>query len=182
LAFGHFLDSHRAGSVVTAENKGIFAGGLDESDPPVPVGAVTIYNAANNQWSQAAQPLPHPRYGMATATVGTVAIFAGGYDFRGRSGEVDMYDVHADKWLPSFLLPFQGTLSIATVGKKVIVTGDSRYSSAFIFDVSNGGFYSDLPTGAVARTAMAVTTVGTKAIFAGGRDSFGQPKQRGRYL
>jgi hypothetical protein len=52
-----------------------------QSDPTIPFNAVDIYNVITGLWSTA--QLSVARYGLTAASVGNVALFAGGIDGAG---------------------------------------------------------------------------------------------------
>ncbi len=57
---------------------------------------VDIYDASTGQWSTAT--LSQAREYLAATTVGTKAIFAGGYSSSGYSNVVDIYDASTGQW------------------------------------------------------------------------------------
>ena len=114
--------------------------------------------------------LSQARQWLSATTVGTKAIFAGGYSGSGGSNVVDIYDSVANTWAVATLSQARGYLSATTVGTKAIFAGgspNSGYSNAVeIYDSSNNSWST--ATLSQARSDLSPTTVGTKAIFAGG--------------
>ena len=136
-----------------------------------------IYNAATDTWSTAS--LSQGRHGLAATTVGTKAIFAGGYGFSNSTGSftlsavVDTYDAATDTWSTTMLSEARRLLAATSVGRKALFAGGynnvvNRYHSdrVDIYDDSTGTWRT--ASLSQARYSLAATTVGNKALFAGG--------------
>ena len=166
-------------AVTTVGSKAIFAGGsgvnyLGTNGTYGPVNAVDIFDANTGGWSTAT--LSQARYSMAAATVGTKAVFAGGFDGFYPSAAVDIYDASTGHWSTTTLSQARDNLAMATVGTQAIFAGgisnianggnNTGSAAVDIFDASTGRWST--ATLSQARTSMDVATVGTKVIFAGG--------------
>ena len=142
---------------------------------------VDVFDADTGSWSTG-QPLSQARTALAATTVGTKALFAGGVGNSGHSTIVDIYDASlgppadAGTWSTATLSQGRYFLAATTVGTKAILAGgyaSTGVSAAVdIYDASLGpptdaGTWSTA-TLSQARYFLAATTVGTKAIFAGG--------------
>ena len=140
---------------------------------------VCVHDGAET-WSTVA--IPHPRYGVGAAAVGSKAFWAGGGtdSDKTRVAQVDVYDTAEGTWSVS-----SHTLSVgrwepagASVGNKVIFAGGQRVppgsaaaletvAAVDIIDtVANTHSTGSLSLG---RKRMAVATVGDLVVFAGGR-------------
>ena len=169
-------------AVVPFSAKVIFAGGLivrGGNLNPIPVGAIDLYDASTNQWSTAS--LSQARAEIATATVGTKVLFAGGVpNFTGdgpstKSNAVDIYDGATGQWSTAKLSVPRSEVAGAGVGNYAIFAGGIYYSKK-----TRGGLYSNAvdiynnSTGrwttaklSSARVVISAATVGTKAVFIG---------------
>jgi hypothetical protein len=86
--------------------------------------AVDIYDMASGNWSK--EVLSIARDSLAAASVGNLAIFAGGGTAGGvASSAVDIYNVSSKSWLPSFQLQGGARLGLAatSVGNLAIFAG-----------------------------------------------------------
>lgn len=159
----------------------IFAGGFLDQPTSVISAAVDIYDVTTGRWSTAA--LSQARDGMAVTTVGTKAIFAGGYfnDVNGTaqtSDVVDIYDAATDHWSTATLSQARAGATAAAVGNLAIFAGGSPQGSnqplsipletdaVDIYDASTDHWST--ATLSQSRLGMAATTVGQRVIFAGG--------------
>lgn len=129
---------------------------------------VDIYDAATGAWSTDA--LAVPRRNLAATSVGTKALFAGGFGVNVRSREVDIYDTATDRWSSARLSLARSQLAATTVGDKAIFAGgmrSGRESEAVdIYDDATGAWST--ATLSQARSDIGAASVGTLAIFAGG--------------
>ncbi len=129
-------------------------------------------------WVHTTATLSEARYRLTATTVGGKALFAGGI----RSGEdfisnvVDIYDTDTGLWTTSTLSQARYSLDATTVGNKAMFAGGTigqLESGEFVMtdtvDIYNGRTEQwSTATLSQARTGLAATTVGQKAIFAGG--------------
>ncbi len=176
-------------AATTVDNKAIFAGGEWLSDPrdwPDPwkmifSDVVDIYDASTNTWSTAT--LSQPRAGIAATTVGSKALFAGGsytdesFQKVYPSDIVDIYDATNGMWSTTALPVACGSMAATNVGNKAIFAGgiaeDDYYVYGAVTDLVQ--IYDvDTDTWSVSalseeRISLPATTLGNKAIFAGGR-------------
>ena len=157
--------------------KALFAGGHNGTTNEINA-RVDIYDSATNSWSTAS--LSQARFGLAATTVGTKAIFAGGHQGFNQlaSAQVDIYDSSTNSWSTAVLSQARAFLAATTVGTKAIFAGGSTAGYYGTYGVTNTTTRVDIYDSATnswstaslsqARGALAATTVGTKAIFAGG--------------
>ena len=113
------------------------------------------------------------------ASVGTKAIFAGGWDGSSVSAVVDIFDSLTNIWASTTLSQARYDFAATTLGTKAMFAGGSTtspqcasfFSLVDIYDsTTNSWTVANLSQ---ARDYLAATTVGTKAIFAGGKDCNG---------
>jgi hypothetical protein len=168
-------------AAVAVGNKGLFAAGRttpmagpsEHVSPPAYSSAVDVYDGATDRWTTAS--LSVARDGLAAASVGTKALFAGGHvgQFAAAGSvvdSVDLYDSAADRWTTARLSESRSRPAAATVGTRAIFAGGGA-----------GGHPSDVvdiydsatdrwSTARLSepRTAVTAVTVGSKALFAGG--------------
>jgi len=130
---------------------------------------VDVYNGATGAWSTA--QLSVARFLVAAASVGNVALFAGGRDASafvvqgdGGGGEMVYCCVHV---LFSRVLRYYGSVCPATDSSLMRATADGVTSD--VVDVYNGatGAWSTAQL-SVARFNVAAASVGSLALFAGG--------------
>ncbi len=128
---------------------------------------------AASQLMQQATTLTVPRFNLAATSVGTKAIFAGGFG-AGAVDTVDIYDTANSSWSTAALSQARFGLAATTVGSKAIFAGGfgSDYSDVVdIFDNYTGQWSTDVLS--VPRRFASAATVGNKAIFAGGQQAGG---------
>ena len=170
-------EARHALAATSVGDKAIFAGGGTYSYEKSAV--VDIYDTTSGTWSTAA--LSQVRSSLAATTVDNKAIFAGGVWSSSCwatvfSDVVDMYDASTNTWSIATLSQARAGIAATTVGSKVLFAGGSYsyapYQSAFssnvvdIYDATTDTWSTTtLP---VACSSMAGTSVGNKAIFAGG--------------
>jgi hypothetical protein len=136
---------------------------------------VDIFDDSTGLWTTA--KLSVARAALTATTVGSKAIFAGGYVSQclgvyTSSDAVDIYDDSTGTWTTAKLSVARQALSSTTVGSKAMFAG-GRYnyytftSLVDIYDVSTGLWSTDtMPN---PRSFLTSTTVGSKALFVGGR-------------
>ena len=128
---------------------------------------VDVYNGATGAWSTA--QLSVARYYLAAASVGNVALFAGGYNGGAllcREGVEDVYCCVRVECLR--VLQCCGSVCPATSSSLTRATADGG-ASFNVVDVYNSatGAWSTAQL-SVARSSLAAASVGNVAIFAGG--------------
>ena len=144
---------------VSAGSKVIFAGGYNGNY--VSSSRVDIYDIITQKWTTA--ELSYPRFDVGAVSYGDKVFFAGGANLKtGMGGDIlDIYNVTTGVWTTGSL---SGANSYVTLtGTKAIFAGDS------IMDIYD--FITDTWSTATfpsPRDFMGVTSVGGKAIFAGG--------------
>ena len=161
---------------VIGDSVAVIAGGCTVSmSDCVPTDSVDVYDALSDTWTTA--QLSAPRYGIATAVVGTKAILAGGC-IRGShrcdqsSDHVDIYDASTKRWRSTTLPQPRYYLGAVTVGAEALFYGETDpdncnpSDSVDIYNVTTDTWISAKLS--VARCEIAVISVGSKAIFAGG--------------
>ncbi len=156
-------------------NLAIFAGGDDGNFNPT--NTVNIYNIKTGAWSTAT--LSQARGTLTATTVGTKAIFAGGYGFA-PSNVVDIYDSSTGVWSQATLSQARQDPAAASVGTTAIFAGgfysipqgDNGPSNVVDMYNASTNVWSTT-TLSDPRVDIAATTVGEKAIFAGGMDDNG---------
>ena len=133
--------------------------------------SVFVNRASTNLWTRA--KLSQPRYLLATATVGTKAIFAGGDAGRnGGTTTVDIYDGFTNSWTTANLSMARNSLAGAAAGDKALFGGG--FTSGIGTDKNRVDIYdsaNDRWTTANlshARWALAAASSGQKAVFGGG--------------
>ena len=167
----------------TVDAKAMFAGG-HPGVGDVFTNRVDIYDAGtglpptdSNAWSTAT--LSQARQNPAATAVGSIAFFAGGYNLSYHN-VVDIYNADANTWSTHTLSCARDAPVATTVANKAIFAGGSDAVSprdeVDIYDAGTGLPPTDsnawsTATLSQARWALAATTVGDKAIFAGGGDA-----------
>ena len=115
-----------------------------------------------------------------TATVGNLALFAGGFNGSSLTNTVDIYNAATGKWSTTALSQARDEIASVTVDHKVIFAGGQTVDgpniiSSNVVDIygADRGRWSTttLPEG---RWGMACATVGNYAIFAGGYTTSGE--------
>jgi len=163
-------------AAVSVDGKLIIAGGVDGSSLS---DLVEIYDEATDTWSYSA--LSSPRAGTTATAVGDYAIFAGGQeaDFS-YSAVVDILHVPDMIWTSFTLTQPRTSMGATTVGNKAIFAGGKAgIPSAFVLSAVVDIYDADLGDpheSAAWTTAMlsqerrspAATSVGGRALFAGG--------------
>ena len=133
-----------------------------------------ILQSATAQWSSSS--LSQARHDLAATSVGSRAIFAGGFvnppDLpEDPSDVVDIYDDATGEWRTAVLSQPRGALAATSVGSKAIFAGGEGLAGPSdvidIYDDATGQWST--ATLSEPRRDLAATTVGTLAIFAGGR-------------
>jgi len=130
---GALSEARWSATAVSIGGQALFAGGIvgltpparDRSDTP----RVDIYDSTTGAWSTGSLSRSRglPRYGFVPATVGSRAIFAGGFT-GARAGvlwsaEVDTYDSATGQWTGGLLSSTSSTLFGTTVGTQVLIIG-----------------------------------------------------------
>jgi hypothetical protein len=114
-------------SAATVGTKILFAGGRWSEDCPDCWGSsrVDIYDTVTHQWSTS--ELSMGRFGIATATLGSKAFFAGGENGDGAFNlildKVDIYDALTNTWSTATLSEKRSYIAAASVGTKVFFAG-----------------------------------------------------------
>ena len=136
--------------------------------------ALDIYDPVEG-WSTVV--IPHPRYGVGAAAVGSQAFFAGGGTDtdKTRVAQVDIYDTASGAWsVGEDLTVGRWEPAGASVGSKVIFAGGANHeapgdtvSTVDIIDTMTNARTSGALS--VGRKRMAVATAGSLVVFAGGR-------------
>ena len=162
---------------VIGDSVAVIAGGCTVSmNDCVPTDSVDVYDALSDTWTTA--QLSAPRYGIATAVVGTKAILAGGciresHRCDQSSDHVDIYDASTKRWRSTTLPQPRYYLGAVTVGSEALFYGETDpyncnpSDSVDIYNVTTDTWTSAELS--VARCGIAVIAVGSKVIFAGGR-------------
>ncbi len=145
----------------------LFGGGYDGSTASR---VVDIYDSITGLWSTAR--LSAARYDLAAASVGTKALFAGGFT-GGYSRVVDIYDASSNTWSNATLSQARSNLVAASLGSKVFFAGGQFNGPSITYsDVID--IYDDLTglwTNATlrqARSSLAVVSLESKMYLAGG--------------
>ena len=110
-------------AAASAGNKIFFAGGcpLNSGLCETPSAVVDVYDGSTNTWSTT--NLAEARIGLAGASVGDTALFAGGYTFPGFSSRVDFYNSTLNSWTVGSLSEGREGLVATTMGTKVFFAG-----------------------------------------------------------
>jgi len=156
--------NHFDGVVAAVGDKVLFAGGVN-FDFQTPTDVVDIYDVITTQWTTAA--LSEPRSALASATIGSKVVFAGGWDF-GDSARVDIYDAQTGGWSTAQLSQPRHYVSPVVVGQKVIFAGGwngGETGTVDIWDTQTNAWSSTVlsqPTSGQYQAA----SVGTQALIA----------------
>jgi hypothetical protein len=157
-------------AVVSHGSKVLFAGGANLQQGVV-YDIVDIYDIETGEWSTAS--LSEPRV-VWWATVGDLAIFAGGYDLLNSSKRVDIYNFTTDTWSIDSLSVPRAFIGMTTIGNKVLIaggmtSGNNASNIVDIYDASTGNWSTAnlFQARAFCDNQNAVTASG-KAYFVGG--------------
>lgn len=167
------------GKAETVGGIAIFAGGrisIQSNDSVSRTSVSNYYDASGTR--TIGTPLSSARDGLAAASVGSVAVFAGGgigYPHVAKTcvSTADFYDSTGTRTTGTSLSASRTSLMAATFGNLAIFAGgdaggESASSSTVDFYDGNGVRTTGAPLG-TARYGGAATTVGDLAIIAGGR-------------
>ena len=139
---------------------------------------VDIYNIATNAWATAELTIPE-RQGMATASVGSKVLFAGGGDNDNgiTTSRVDIYDAANNSWSIAELSKKREFMAATTLGDKVYFSGGGDWEPNLIgstrvdiYDNSTNT-WSTISMG-TGRMDHSATTIGNKIYFAGGTSGY----------
>ncbi len=143
---------------VSAGNKVIFAGGFTGNY--VSSSRVDIYDVLSKEWTTA--ELSYPRFDVGAVRYGDKVFFAGGANLTGMGGDIlDIYNVTTGVWTTGSLSGANSNVTLT--GTKAIFAGD-RVMDIYDF-ITDTWSTATFPS---PREWMGVTSVGDKAIFAGG--------------
>src|SRR5207302_1057547 len=111
---------------VAAGGEILFAGGtMHSGDRDVSTDIVDVYDPATGGWTSGRLPLAAEKYQLATASVGTKAIFAEARSTDTAAGVADIYDAATGAWT-SHALSGAGLAAIAIVdGKAALFSTDA---------------------------------------------------------
>ena len=171
-------------AATTVGTKALFAGGGTGSlGAPVATDRVDVYDFSVGPpndpaaWSMM-QPLSVPRGALCAATVGSSALFAGGYGGAMTVFDtVDIYDDSTGQWMTATLSQARGLTpeASATVGSRVYIGGGflgPNGPGSDVVDIydAQAGF---LPSARLSapRAYVSVVAVGESVLFAGGMKS-----------
>jgi hypothetical protein len=138
------------------------------ADGAVVYNVVDVYNGTTGAWSTA--QLSVARWNLAAASVGNVALFAGGALGHGallcREGVEDVYCCGSVECLR--VLQYCGCVCPATVSSLMRATADDAvvYNAVDVYNGATGAWSTAQLS--VARQYLAAATVGNVALFAGG--------------
>lgn len=175
IPFGALSQARQDIAVASAGNKILFAGGRISfyNAGGDATSRVDIYDVVSQSWSTA--ELSVPRFFIAAIAAGNKIFFAGGDNvFSIYSGKhyptVDIYDAVSNTWSVASLSD-SGCTAIATVGNKVLFTGEfgsnnSLSAKVDIYDLSTN-IWSTISL-SEARYNMSAVTINNKVYFAGG--------------
>lgn len=157
-------------AVVSHGNKVLVAGGANLQQGIV-YDIVDIFDIETGVWTTAS--LSEPRV-VWWATVGDLAIFAGGYDLLNASKRVDIYNFTTDTWSIDSLSAPRAFVGMTTIGNKVMIaggmtSGNNPSDIVDIYDASTGTWETatlSMPR-AFCDNQNAVV-MGEKAYFVGG--------------
>ena len=133
-----------------------------------PQSAVDLYNSTTGAWSTA--QLSMARCSLAAASVGGVAIFAGGWVGWYHTNVVDLYNSTTGMWSTAQLSMARSNFAAASVGTVAMFAGgDNTTGHVNTVDVFNSVTETwSTDQLSVSRNYPAATSVGGVAIFAGG--------------
>jgi Secretion system C-terminal sorting domain/Kelch motif len=116
--------------VATANNKILFAGGLDANYQATPI--VQIWDVPTNTWSQ--DTLSETRTHIQSIVMGSKIFFVGGLTSTGLSDAIDIYDTDTRRWTRKTLSNPRMYPMLAVVGNKLVMLGGVERFGSF------GGF------------------------------------------
>jgi kelch-like protein 20 len=163
-------------SATTVGTKALFAGGGEAGN--VASYVVDIYDASvgapDNTAAWSVTTISEARSGMAAASVGGKALFAGGVRHALAFDLVDVYDDATGTWSKAQLSEarWMSADSAVTVGTRAYFAGGQRNSSGFmsdvidVYDAQTGLWSTDALS--EARTGLAAAALGNTVLFAGG--------------
>lgn len=173
---GNFLSVARQGlAAATAGSLAIFAGGRISTSAASLV--VDIYDSVSKQWSAfstSSSGLSVARYNLASASLDTLAYFAGGTPDGSTSlFTVDIYNSSSRNWRSGNLLgTARHSLAGVSAHTKIIFAGGTSGTDSGAIDVYDViSFAWSTGTLSLARTLLSAVSVGTVAYFAGGQSS-----------
>ncbi|MBV9173709.1 MAG: hypothetical protein JOZ81_26895 [Chloroflexi bacterium] len=142
---------HEGPGVARIGTKVLFAGGCaarcEHPRAWSPSGGVDIYDDSTQTWSTA--QLSQARESVASASVGQLALFAGGAPSAETvSDAVDIYDDSTGQWSTARLSQARSRVAAATVGNQVLFVG--------------GGTYTDSPAHQTAVDSVDIFDAGTR--------------------
>jgi hypothetical protein len=160
---------------------------VTHTPPPLPgvVDTVRIFDTAAKVWTAAR--LSQPRRETLAVSVGSLALFIGGYDVRrGSSDVVDLYDAATDTWRTERLgqagtVAGSQQVALGQSGMALMLGGeDGRgVSHIALFDGATGDWWT--PALSIPRWDGTLGALGTTAVVAGGTGP-AQEGSRGRSL
>ncbi len=188
----------------TIGTKSIFAGGTSSVQRVATMdgiytrssysAAVDVYDSDTNSWSVGPPLAGGARTNVAAISIGTKAIFAGGFNGNSATAAVDIFDSITNTWSigPSLAGGARSFIGATVVGDMAIFAGGNSgkddpgaldmadmTDAVDIYDLSTNSWHQGPPLAGGARFGLAATTAGNKAIFAAGySDTFG-PTQSG---
>ena len=136
---------------------------------PILASLLFLAGPVQAQWST--DFLSLQRYQLAATTVGTKAVFAGGYPSAGTvSAVVDIYDSATGSWTTAYLSIARGWLTAASVGDKAVFAGGLvNGSSSYQVDIYNNSTGTWWPAQlSQPRYGLAAGSLGDKLYIAGG--------------
>jgi N-acetylneuraminic acid mutarotase len=158
--------------VATANNKILFAGGLDSNYQATQT--VQIWDVPTNTWSQ--DTLSGIRTNIQSIVMGSKIFFVGGLHSNGLSDAIDIYDTNTRTWTHKTLSNARMYPMLAVVGNKLVIAGGIErfgffggFSAAFfsknidIYDANTNTWSASLLT--EARGGAAGVTWGDRAYF-----------------
>jgi hypothetical protein len=152
---------------VTIGDKILFAGGSEEG-----LGIVDIYDTTSGMWSTG--QLSADRQNLAAAVVGGKAIFVGGDRSAQYRPEIDIYDAATNTWTTDTLPHPTGHMAATIFGSYALFGGGvytQVYNDVYAYDSRSGEWLMVAGGLSEARFDFAATSVGQRAIFAGGYGS-----------
>ncbi len=165
---------HSFYTAVTAGNRAYFAGGIVSysGNNTVLTNRIDIYDYNTGTWS--IDSLSVARGGLASATVGTKILFAGGHDPNYNAlNIVDIFDYSTNTWSTDTLSQARGELTGVSLGDKVYFAGG--YSNYGTYTMSDRVDIYDNSTGlwttatlSAARAELCSSSAGNKLLISAG--------------